>query len=59
MILKIRVCHHARWMRIRMENLENLNPERITEFLSGSAGIDFTGQSRTERYSWVQCSRRC
>jgi len=54
MILKIRVCHHARWMRIRMENLENLNPERITEFLSGSAGIDFTGQSRTERYSWVQ-----
>jgi len=54
MILKIQVCHHAGWMRIRMENLEALSPERITEFLSGSAGIDFTGQSRTERYAWLQ-----
>jgi len=54
MILKIRVCHHAGWMRIRMENLEALTPERITEFLSGSAGIDFTGQSRAERYAWLQ-----
>lgn len=54
MILKIQVCHHAGWMRIRMENLEALTPERITEFLSGSTGIDFTGQSRTERYDWLQ-----
>ena len=37
-----------------MENLEALNPERMTEFLSGSAGIDFTGQSRAEKYAWVQ-----
>jgi hypothetical protein len=54
MILKIRVCHHAGWMQIRMENLETLTPERITEFLSSSAGIDFTGQSRTERHAWLQ-----
>ncbi|HYL92976.1 MAG TPA: integrase [Alphaproteobacteria bacterium] len=39
-----------------MENLEALAPERITEFLSGSAGIDFTGQSRTERYAWLQAT---
>jgi len=37
-----------------MENLEVLTPERIAEFLSGSAGIDFTGQSRTEKYAWLQ-----
>jgi hypothetical protein len=54
MILKIRVCHHARWMRISMQNLEALTPERMTEFLSGSAGIDFTGQSRGEKYTWIQ-----
>jgi hypothetical protein len=41
-------------MRIRMENLEALTPERMMEFLSGSAEIDFTGQSRAERYTWVQ-----
>ncbi len=37
-----------------MENLEALNPVGIAEFLSGSAGIDFSGQSRTERYTWLQ-----
>ena len=37
-----------------MENLEALNPVGIAEFLSGSAGIDFTGQSRSERYAWLQ-----
>lgn len=56
MILKIRVCHHVGWMRIRMENIGALNPERIPEFLSGSAGIDFTGQSRRERYAWLQAT---
>lgn len=56
MILKIRVCHHAKWMRIRMENIESLTPERITDFLSGSAEIQFTGQSRAERYAWVQAT---
>lgn len=37
-----------------MENLESLPQDRIAEFLSGSAGIDFTGQSRTETYTWLQ-----
>lgn len=37
-----------------MENLETLPPERMTEFLSGSAGIEFTGESRTEKYAWLQ-----
>jgi len=41
-------------MRIHMENLEALTPERMTGFLSGNAGIDFTGQSRVEKYTWVQ-----
>jgi transposase InsO family protein len=54
MILKIRVCHHAGWMRIRMEHVEALSPDRIKEFLSGCAGIDFRGQSRTQRYAWVE-----
>lgn len=37
-----------------MEKLEGLTPERMTEFLSGSAGIDFAGQNRAEKYAWVQ-----
>ena len=37
-----------------MENVEALSPERIEKFLGGSAGIDFTGQTRTERYAWIQ-----
>jgi hypothetical protein len=41
-------------MRIRMENVQALTSERITEFLSGSGEIEFTGQNRTERYAWVQ-----
>lgn len=43
-------------MRIRMENVQNLAPERIAAFLDGSAGIEFTGASRTERYAWVQAT---
>jgi hypothetical protein len=54
MILKLRICHPARWMRIRMEKIEALSPERIADFLGGSAEIDFTGQTRTERYAWIQ-----
>ena len=54
MIVRIRVCHDARWMWIRMENLEALTPERVTELLSGCAGINFTEQSRTEKYAWLQ-----
>jgi transposase InsO family protein len=54
MILEFRVCHAARWMQIRMENMEALTPERITDFLTGSAVIEFTGQNRLERYAWVE-----
>ena len=39
-----------------MENLEALSPEQITDFLSGTAGVDFTGQTRAERYAWVQAT---
>lgn len=37
-----------------MENLGVLAPERIADFLSGSAEIEFTGQSRAERYAWLE-----
>lgn len=37
-----------------MENLETLTPTRMTEFLSSSAEIEFTGQSRAEKYAWLQ-----
>ena len=37
-----------------MENLAALTPQRIADFLSGSAEIEFTGQSRAERYAWVE-----
>lgn len=56
MILKFGICHAAGWMRIRMENLGSLTPERITEFLSGSAEIEFSGQSRSERYAWIEAT---
>ena len=49
MILKLGICHAARWVRIRMENIQTLAPEKITEFLGGSTGIEFTGQSRAEQ----------
>src|ERR1039458_7963630 len=54
MILRVGICHAAKWMQMRMENVEALRPERIEDFLGGSAGIDFTGQTRTERYAWIQ-----
>lgn len=37
-----------------MQNAEGLNSEQISEFLKGSYGIEFTGQSRGERYAWTQ-----
>ena len=39
-----------------MENVQALTSERITDFLSGSAEIEFTGQNRTERNRWVQAT---
>jgi transposase len=56
MILKCSDLPRCQVMWIRMEKLEALTPERIEEFLSVSAGIDFTGQSRSERYAWVQAT---
>jgi hypothetical protein len=56
MILKFGICHPAKWMQIQMENLAGLPPERIADFLSGSAGVDFTGQTRAERYAWIQAT---
>lgn len=37
-----------------MENLGVLTPQGMADFLSGSAEIEFTGQSRAERYAWMQ-----
>jgi len=37
-----------------MRNAEGLNPEQISEFLRASHGIEFSGQSRSETYSWVE-----
>jgi predicted DNA-binding transcriptional regulator AlpA len=41
-------------MQIRMQNAEALNPQQINEFLKGSEGIEFTGQSRAEIYGWTE-----
>jgi transposase InsO family protein len=41
-------------MQVRMQNAEGLTPEQIEEFLKGSQGIAFAGQSRAERYEFVQ-----
>ncbi len=37
-----------------MQNAETLNPERISEFLKTTQGIEFTTQSRAEVYGWVE-----
>src|ERR1700675_4679310 len=37
-----------------MENAETLTEVQIQEFLKGSQGIAFEGQTREERYRWVQ-----
>ncbi len=37
-----------------MQNAEELNLEQIGEFLKGSYGIEFSGQSRTEKYAWTE-----
>src|ERR1700716_1684814 len=41
-------------MQIRMRNAESLTHSQINEFLKGSAGIEFSGQSRVEVYGWVE-----
>jgi len=37
-----------------MRNAESLTHSQINEFLKGSAGIEFSGQSRAEVYDWVE-----
>ena len=37
-----------------MRNAESLTHSQINEFLKGSAGIEFRGQSRAEVYGWVE-----
>src|SRR6266849_233692 len=41
-------------MQIRMQNAEARTGQQISEFLKGSEGIEFTGQSRSEVYSWTE-----
>ncbi len=31
-----------------------MSAEQIREFLNGSQAIEFTGQSRTEKYAWAE-----
>jgi transposase InsO family protein len=37
-----------------MRNAESLTNSQINEFLKASTGIEFTGQSRAEVYTWVE-----
>ena len=37
-----------------MQNAEALTGQQISEFLKGSEGIEFTGQSRAEVYGWTE-----
>jgi transposase InsO family protein len=41
-------------MHVQMQNAETLNPGQISEFLKFGQAIEFTGQSRSETYAWVQ-----
>jgi hypothetical protein len=37
-----------------MDNAAGLTGHQIQEFLGGSKAIDFTGQSRADRYQFIQ-----
>ncbi len=41
-------------MQIRMDNAEGLTEDQIQEFLRGSQTIEFSGQSRADRYAFIQ-----
>ena len=41
-------------MQISMQNAEGLNGQQIEEFLKGSEGIGFSGESRAGSYKWVE-----
>jgi len=37
-----------------MQNAEALSPQQISDFLRGTAGLEFAGQSRGEIYGWTE-----
>src|SRR5665213_1256099 len=41
-------------MQISMQNAEALDGRQIEEFLKGSEGIGFSGESRAGSYKWVE-----
>jgi hypothetical protein len=41
-------------MQIRMQNAEALTGQQIDEFLTGSEGIEFTGENRAAIYAWTE-----
>ena len=41
-------------MQVRMQNVEPLTGQQIGDFLRGSEGIGFAGESRAEVYAMVQ-----
>jgi transposase InsO family protein len=41
-------------MQIRMQNAEALTGQQIDEFLTGSEGIGFSGESRAAIYAWTE-----
>jgi hypothetical protein len=41
-------------MHIGMRHAESLANSQNNEFLNASAGIEFSGQNRTEVYAWVE-----
>lgn len=41
-------------MQVHMQNAEDLSSQQISEFLKGSAAIEFTATSRIERYAWIE-----
>jgi hypothetical protein len=41
-------------MQIRMQNAEGLTGRQIDEFLTGSEGIEFTGENRAAIYAWTE-----
>jgi transposase InsO family protein len=43
-------------MMIQMEQHEAFTPQRIAEFLEGSAELNFSGTSRAEIYAWIQAT---
>ena len=41
-------------MQISMQNAEGLKGQQLEEFLKGSEGIEFSGESRAETYKWLE-----